>query len=224
MAWDFSVVWSNLGLFLRAWAVTVELSALSIALGTGLGVLLGVGSLSHSRWANIPARIVMEAFLALPPLVIIIWLYFCLPLLPQRLVLSGFMASVFGLGLSLSAFVAQIVRAGINTVPNGQLEVAYCLGIGRSQAIWHILMPQAFRKMLPPLMGQYITCYKFSTLASVVTVGELLHAGSNLIAVTYRPLEVYTAIAAIFFVTVVPLNYAVTWLEKTSRFGGTEEI
>ncbi len=224
MAWDFSVVWNNLILFARAWAVTVELSVLSILLGTGLGLVLGVGSLNRSKWVNIPSRVVMEIFLALPALVIIIWLYFCLPLLPPRLVLSGFVASVFGLGLSLSAFVAQIVRAGINTVQNGQLEVAYCLGISKTQAIWHILIPQAFRKMLPPLMGQYITCYKFSTLASVVTVPELLHAGSNLIAVTYRPLEIYTAIAVIFFVTVVPLNYAVTWLEKTSRFGGTEEI
>jgi polar amino acid transport system permease protein len=92
------------------------------------------------------------------------------------------------------------------------------------QTIRYILVPQIFRKMLPPLMGQYITCYKFSTLASVVAVPELLHAGSNLIAVTYRPLEIYTAIAVVFLMTVAPMNYLVTRLENTSRFGGTETI
>jgi polar amino acid transport system permease protein len=224
MVWDFSVVWNNLNLFGRALWVTVELSALSILLGTGLGLILGVASLSRASLVNISARFVVELFLALPALVLIIWLYFCLPLLAPKILLSGFSASTFGLGLSLSGFVAQIARAGINNVPNAQLEVAYCLGMTRSQTIWHILIPQAFRKMLPPMMGQYITCYKFSTLASVVAVPELLHSGSNLIAITYRPLEIYTAIAVIFVITVLPMNYAASRFERTARFGGTEKI
>ena len=224
MDWDFSVVWNHIGLFVRALGVTVQISALSIVLGSVLGLLLGIGSLVRSRFVSILSRVVIELFLALPALVIIIWLYYCLPLLAPRLLLSGFGASVVGLGLSLCAFVAQIVRAGINNVQWGQLEAAFCLGLTRMQAVTHILVPQISRQMLPPLMGQYITCYKFSTLASVVAVPELLHAGSNLIAVTYRPLEIYTAIAAVFLVTVVPLNYLVTWLENTTRFGGTERI
>ena len=224
MVWDFSVVWRNLPLFAHALRVTVELSVLSILLGSALGFLLGVGALSRTAFVSIPSRLVIELFLALPALVIIIWLYFCLPLVIPNLVLSGFLTSVLGLGLSLSAFVAQIVGAGINTVPRGQLEAAYCLGMTKIQTIRHILVPQVFRKMLPPLMGQYITCYKFSTLASVVAVPELLHSGSNLIAVTYRPLEIYTAIAVIFVITVLPMNYAASRFERTARFGGTEKI
>ena len=224
MTWDFTTVWEHLDLFVRALSVTVQLSALSILLGSILGLALGVGSLARSPIVNIPSRIVVEVFLALPALVIIIWIYFCLPLLLPRLLLSGFFASVVGLGLSLCAFVAQIVRAGINNVPSGQLEAAYCLGMTRIQTVRYVLVPQLSRKMLPPLMGQYITCYKFSTLASVVAVPELLHAGGNLIAVTYRPLEIYTAIAVVFLITVLPMNYLVTHLENTSRFGGTETI
>jgi polar amino acid transport system permease protein len=222
MNWDFSVVWTNLlPLFMALW-VTIKITVLSILIGTALGVLLGVGHFSNKSGVRWLSKGIVEIFLALPVLVIIIWLYFCLPLISNYLLMSGESASICGLGLSLSAFVAQIVKAGINVVPYGQLEVAYTTGLTQYQAVRHILLPQALRQMWAPLLGQYITCYKMSTLASVVAVQEVLHTGSIIIAQTYRPLEIYTAIALIFLLTLLPVNYLLHKLERPSKLGGTE--
>ena len=221
MGWDFTVVWVNAGALLKALWVSVWISVASIIIGSGLGVILGILSLTRVTAVRWLAKFTIEIFLALPVLVIIIWLYFCLPLASPRLVFSGEFAAILGLGISLSAFVAQIVRAGINVVPNGQMEVAYCTGMTRVQAIRYILLPQSLSRMWPPLMGQYITCYKMSTLASIAAVQELLHTGSTIITQSDRPLEVYTAIAVIFLITLLPLNYLAQKIENTERLGGT---
>jgi polar amino acid transport system permease protein len=221
MDWDFTVVWRNLPAFGRALTLTLWITAASILIGTVLGILLGVGSLMRPRWIRWPARFAVELLLALPVLVIIIWMYYALPLVNPVLTISGLLAAILGLGVSLAGFVAEIVRAGINAVPSGQLEVAYCTGMTRAQTLMHILLPQALRRMWPPLVGQYITCYKMSTLASVIAVQELLHTGSNIIAQTYRPMETYTAIAAIFLLTLWPMNYLARRVEQTARLGGT---
>jgi polar amino acid transport system permease protein len=214
-------VWSNAGALGSALLVTFWITVASILVGTCIGVLLGTLSLSTTAWIRKPTNFVIDLFLALPVLVLIIWLYFCLPLLAPWAVLSGGSSAILGLGLSLSAFIAQIVKAGINGVPRGQLEVAYCTGMTRIQTVRHILLPQSLRHMWPPIVGQFITCYKMSTLASIVAVQELLHTGSNIIVQTYRPLEVYTAIAAIFVLTLWPLNYLAKKIEQTERIGGT---
>lgn len=224
MNWDFTVVWQHVGALGTAFYVTAYLTTASILIGTVLGALLAVGSVIHLAWLKWFCKAIVECFLALPVLIIIIWIYYSLPLISSYLVVSGAAASILGLGLSLSAFVAEIVRAGIAVVPVGQLEVALCTGMTRLQALRYILLPQAMRQMWPALMGQYITCYKMSTLASVVAVQELLHTGSTIIAQTYRPLEVYTAIAVIFLVTVWPMNQLSRRLEQTARLGGTAHI
>ena len=221
MRWDFTVVWSHGGALCAALLVSLWITIASILVGSILGIFLGTLSLTGITWVRLASKFVIDLFLALPVLVIIIWLYFCLPLIFPPAVLSGNTSAILGLGLSLSAFVAQIVKAGINVVPRGQLEVAYCTGMTRIQTLRYILLPQSLGRMWPPLMGQYITCYKMSTLASIVAVQELLHTGSTIISQTYRPLEIYTAIAAIFVATLWPLNWLARRIEQTERVGGT---
>ncbi|MFL6232180.1 MAG: amino acid ABC transporter permease [Thermoanaerobaculia bacterium] len=221
MNWDFSVVWVNEGALGYALLVTIFVSLASIVAGTTMGLILALLVLSPSRFLRILGRIIIEIFLALPVLVILVWIYYSVPLLFPRVILSGVTASILGLGMSLSAFVAEVIRGGVNAVPVGELEAAYCTGLTRGQAFRHILLPQVIRKSWPPLMGQYITTYKFSTLASVLAVPEILHVANTIIAQTYRPLEVYTAIAAIFLVTVLPLNVVLRRIERTGELGGT---
>jgi len=221
MNWDFSVVWDNFGALEVAFYKTLYISFASIFIGTILGIFFALCSILRPIWIKVISRTMVECFLALPSLVLIIWIYYCLPLIDPIFTLSGEMAAILGLGLSLSAFVAEIIRAGINSVPSGQMEVAYCLGFTHSQAIRNILLPQAIRQMWPPLMSQYITCYQFSTLASIVTVQELLHTGNNIIMQTFRPLEIYTAIAIIFILTIVPLNILARRLERPEFVRGT---
>ena len=224
MLWDFSVIWANAGAFLVAFSVTIYLSATSIFFGTLLGVLLGVSVLSRRHSVRWSAKALVEVFLALPVLVVIIWIYYALPLFSTHLTVTGGTAAILGLTLSLSAFVAEIVRAGIGSVPRGDVEAAFCLGLTKYQSLRYIVLPQALKRMWPPLMGQYITCYKMSTLASVVAVQELLHAGSTIIAQTYRPIEIYTAIAIIFLVTVIPMNHFTRRLHDAETFHGTSQL
>jgi len=224
MEWNLLIIWNNLVPLLLAFLRTIGISAGSIIFGTLIGVLLGVLSLISLGFLSWFAKIFIELFLALPTLIVLIWLYYSLPLMIPNFLLDGQSCAVLGLSLSLSAFVAEIIRGGINSVPLGDLEVAYCTGMSRFQAIRYILIPQVIRKSWLPLMGQYITTYKFSTLASVIAVPEILHTANSIIAQTYRPLEIYSAVAVMFVVTVIPLNLLLRRIQRVEQSGGIERI
>jgi polar amino acid transport system permease protein len=185
--------------------VTLVLSGLSIIFGSIMGVVVGAVSSLRSPVRYL-ARLYIELFLGLPVLVILIWLYYVLPYFGRQFAFDPFWTATLALSLSLSGFVAEVIEGGFKAIPRGQLEAAYMLGLDRFQAIRHIILPQAIGIMWPALVVQYITTYKFSTLASVIGVNEILHIGSQIIQQTYRPIEVYTAIAFIFAATVYPLN------------------
>lgn len=209
---------SNIDSLLDGLKVTISLTVLSIAAGSILGAVIALLSLMTSAFRYL-AYAYIELFLSVPALVLLIWLYYVLPFVSPALMLPGFAVSVLGLSLSLSAFVAEIIRAGIATVSKGQLEAALILGVPRIVAWRRIVFPQALRTMWPALFGQFITTYKFSTLASVVAVGELLHTGELVIAQTYQPIEVYSVIALFFIVTIIPLNLLSRSLTRPSSGG-----
>lgn len=191
--------------FANAFMLTSLLTLLSILFGTILGVFVGTVSAFQSP-IRIVARVYIEILLGLPVLVFIVWAYYVLPSISSSFTLSPFWTAVLVFSMSLSAFIGEIVEAGIRSIPKQQLEAAHMLGISRLSAILSILLPQALTVMWPAMVTQYITTYKFSTLASVIGVNEVLHTGSLIIHETYRPLEVYTAIGLIFIATVYPLN------------------
>lgn len=224
MSFNFPVIWSNLTPLIQALLVTIRLSLCSILIGTAVGISIGISSLSSKRVIAVTSKIFIEFFLALPALVALVWLYYSLPLIIPGFVLAGESCAVLGLGLSLSAFVADIVRAGVNSIPVGEIEVAYCTGMSKIEVVRYILIPQVFRKSWFPLMGQYITTYKFSTLSSIIAVPEILHTANSIIAQTYRPIEIYSAVAVIFLVTVMPLNIFLRRVERVKQFGGIERI
>lgn len=209
--WDFSIVWLHLDVFINGALITLALTFWSVIFGTVGGVLLGLGRLSRSRWIHFPAIGIIEVFLALPVLVLLVWIYFCAPML--GLSLSGFLTAVVSLSLSLSAFAAEVVRSGIAAIPSGQLEAGRALGMSRFQVLRKIVAPQALRIITPPMLGQYLTTLKMSSLASVIAVYELLHSAQNLISVTYRPLEVYTTIAIVYLIMILPISVLTRKLE-----------
>jgi polar amino acid transport system permease protein len=224
MTWNFTVIWNSLLPLSLALLTTLWISLGSIALGTILGVAIGILSLTTWRIPAACAKLFIEFFLALPSLVLLVWLYYSLPLIIPGLILNGESCAILGLSLSLAAFVADIIRGGINTIPPGEIEVAYCTGMTRTQTLRHILIPQVFQKSWLPLMGQYITTYKFSTLASIIAVPEVLHTANAIIAQTYRPIEIYTTVAVLFLITIVPLNLTLRRFQRIKELGGTESI
>ncbi len=215
--WDFEVILRHKWVFVQGAWISLTITLCVVVLGTIGGLFLGLARASKNRWISVPAAIYVELFLALPILVLLIWFYYCGPIL-LGLKLSGFWTAVLALTLTLNAFVAEIVRSSLHAVPVGHVEAARGLGLTRLQALRFIVLPQAFRVMLPPLMSMYIDTLKMSSLASVIAVYELLHSAQNLIMSSYRPLEIYTTVAVIYVVIIVPFALLTRRYESTMRW------
>tara|TARA_Y100000310_G_scaffold28357_1_gene26977 strand:+ start:2003 stop:2674 length:672 start_codon:yes stop_codon:yes gene_type:complete len=210
--WHWNVIWQYREALFKGFLLTIELSILVIIAGTILGLIFALLRRSDHPLIRWPVIILNEILRDLPILVILIWLYYVLPI--TGIIISGFNAAFIGLSLSLAAFVSETFRAGIESIPKGQLESALSLGYSKSQAMFKIVLPQAFKRMLPNLMGLYIHQIKNTALASVIAVDELLHSANVVISTTYRPLELYTAIAFIYLIIIIPLVGISYYIEK----------
>jgi len=217
--WNFQVVFDHLDVFARAASVTVGLSGLVILLGTMLGLPVARFAMSGNIISKTVARIFTDTFLAIPVLVLLIWIYFCLPIL-AGINLSSYLSALLGLTLSLAAFVSEILRSGMGSVSRNQIESAILLGLNNRQITWRIVMPQALRSNASALAAQYVTVVKLSSLASVISVEELVHSSRGIVAQTYRPLEVFTAMAIIYLLLVIPLVYLVRYIENRTKWDG----
>jgi polar amino acid transport system permease protein len=212
-AWDFSVVWDYRIVFVWGAWVTARLTALAFVIGLVIGFALAMLRISESRWLRAPATFYVEVFRSTPALVQLVWIYYALPIV-TGLQLDSFASVGVGLGLHTAAYYCEVMRAGILAVDRGQTDAAKAVGMRRSQTMRRIVLPQAVRFMVPPFMNETANLIKLTTLGSVLAVHELLHAGNNLITNTYRPLEVYTAIAVVFAVIIYPVIWASGRLER----------
>jgi len=144
----------------------------------------------------------------------LVWFFFCVPVLFGGLRISAFTSAVVVLSLNLSAFVAEIIRAGLNGVPRIHIESARAVGLSSLQTVRYVTLPIASRLVLPPLIGQYINTVKLSVLASVIAVPELLNRTTDIISQTYRPLEFYTVLALLFLIILLPGTLLFKHLEE----------
>jgi len=217
--WNFQVVSTYSGALLHGIGITLLLTICSVVPGTLLGAVIAWGRLSTKPVIRAFFWFYIEVFFAIPVLVLLVWVYYCLPVL-LHLRLSAFQTAWICLMLSLSAFVAEIVRAGVSSIPKGEVEAARVLGMTRWQIFRLIIFPQAFRRMMPALLGQYITALKLSSLASIIGVTEIIYQTQLSIAHTYRPLELYTAAALAYVVIVLPLSLTMKRFEsRIQTFG-----
>lgn len=213
MRWDFASVFDNTDALLVGAAGTLRIFAICLVLGLSLGLLVGLGRYSRSRWLHIPATIFVEFFRNTPVLVQILWFYFALPiLLPFQI--SPLAAASLGISLNSAAFSAEIYRGGIQSIETGQWDGARALGMRWGQAMRRIILPQALKRMLPALTNRAIEIFKMSTLASAVAYVELLQQGKLIASLNYNPIEAYTAVAVIFFVFLWPLVQFSYFLER----------
>lgn len=202
--WDFNWVWTYREQLFKAFLVTLELNAIVLVVGTAVGFLVGLIGGGRSMLPRFFARLYVDLFRTLPILVLLVWFFFCVPVLMGGVRISAFLSAVIVLSLNLSAFVAEIVRAGVEAVPKTHIEAARATGLSARQTMLHVTLPIALRIMLPPLVGQYINSIKLSVLASVIAVPELLNRTTDLISQTYRPLEFYTVLALLFLLLLLP--------------------
>ncbi len=191
--------------------VTLQLSVLSLVFALLLGLLAGLGRVSANPAARDMAALYVELIRGTPLLVQMFIVYF---FLGTVLNLSGFVAGVAALSVFTGAYVAEIVRAGIEAVPKGQMEAARSLGLSHWQAMRHIVLPQALKTTLPSLAGQSINLVKDSSLVSVMALTDLSMAGREIVASTFSPFEVWFTVALMYLLLTGALSVFVRRLEK----------
>lgn len=212
MGFDWALVQKAIPLLGTGLLMTIQICALAMVLGTVLGGLLGLASLS--RFA--PARWFVTAYVdfirGTPLLIQIFLVYFALPVTGVNL--SEYWAGVIALGLNAAGFIAEIVRSGVGAVEKGQTEAAKSIGMRHGQILIHILLPQSLRTVVPPVTNELITLVKGSALLSVISVYELTRAGQALISVHFAPFEIFLLIALYYYVTVSALAWCSRWVER----------
>lgn len=212
--WNFGVLGIYRDAILNGAIVTIEITAMSLIFGTALGLILCLGKISKNTYIRIPTSLSIEVFTGLPLLVLLVWLYYAMPIL-VGVRFSPLVTAILGLTINLGGFSAEIFRAGVEAIENGQVEAAFMLGFTKIQNLRYIVLPQALKIVLPALSGRYIETIKLTSLASIISAEELLHTGENIISVSFRPLEVYTAIAVIYLAIILPLTSVLRKLGKT---------
>ncbi len=211
--WDWNVIGQYKYVFLQGALVTLWLTLLVVVFGTILGILVGLVRRSNVPFIPTIAKIYIELFRAFPTLILLIWFYYVSPII-IGVQFSPFWTAVIALSLSLAAFVAETFRAAVGSIPKNQFESGFTMGLSSTQTMFHIILPQAVKNMLPNLLGLYVTQLKNTSLASVIAVGEVLHQASTISSMTYRPLEIYSAVAVIYLILVIPFSLLADWVEK----------
>jgi polar amino acid transport system permease protein len=222
MTFDFSAVWLYKEVLIGGLLITLGLTAISMVLGTIFGLVLALMKISHNSVLRRFASLYIDLFRSIPIIVLLIWMYYALPML-TNIRMDAFWTGVLGLSLVLAAYAAEIMRTGIESVPEGQVNAAYTLGMTKQQTMRRIILPQALRQMLPPLTGMYTENLKNSTLTAIIAVNEILHVGQILISQTYRPMEIYTSIAVIFICILLPITYFLKKFEIRNLNGAKDD-
>ncbi|UUE37794.1 amino acid ABC transporter permease [Pectobacterium aroidearum] len=214
--WDFSLVWDNLPVLLKGLGVTLELWLLAGVLGTVLGLVFGLFRVFGKRWLSLPARVFVEIFRNTPVLIQLIWFYYAFPVL-VGIQFSTFAAAVLALTLYSAAYCTEIFRAGLQSIDHGQWEGAKALGMRQAVILRRVVLPQVLRNMLPALTNRMIELAKVTSLASILAVNELMYQGRLLSSTYYRPLEILTVVALLYFILIWPGSYLAARLERRFR-------
>lgn len=219
MELDFSPVFSGWRNLIQGASVTVEITAMALVLGCVMGLLVGIGRLKPERRVIYALCTSYVAVIRGTPLLVQLFLLFFG--LPQfNILLPAFVCGVIGLGIYSGAYVSEIVRGSIQSIDRGQMEAARSVGMSYGTAMRTIILPQALVRMIPPLGNEFIALIKNSALVSLLTIHDVMHEGQKIISVTYRSLEVYLAIAAIYFVLTGLTTLALRRIEQRLRAGG----
>lgn len=212
MSLNFSVVGESLPLLAKGTLITVEVTFLALILGTTLGLLGGLARLSQHKTIRNLAGAYVSIFRGTPLLVqLFIW-YFGLPEIGIQP--SPMIAAVIGLALYSGSYQTEIVRGAIQSVEKGQMEAARSLGLSYFKAMRFVILPQAFLRMLPPLGNEFVALTKNSSLVSLVTLQEVVLTADMIISRTFRALELYLAVAAIYYVITSLITILTRYAEK----------
>ena len=195
--------------------VTFEVTILSIICAIPLGLLTGLGRLSHNRIINLIASTYVEVIRGIPLLVQIFYIYYALA---KFLQVSGLTSAVIAISFCYGAYMGEVFRAGIMAVPKGQVEASRSLGFNKVQTMLLVVLPQALRTIVPPVGNECIAMLKDTSLVSVMAMPDLMQFGRSFAAKSYLYFETYTVIALIYLIITLLLSKAVSILESRLNY------
>ena len=216
--------WTNIQFLISGMGSTIAISLIAAALSIVIGLIVALPGQSSNRWLRLINRVYVEFIRSIPLLPMLFWVFYGLPIIFKSMGLNipidPFWGAIITLAISDSAFTAEIYRAGIQSIARGQTEAAQTVGLSYIQTMRYVILPQAIRRILPPLANQFIYIVKMSAFASVIGMQELTRRANELVVTEYRPLEIYTLLILEYLVLVLIISAGVRWLER--RMGSDE--
>lgn len=209
---DWNAIWYGVPYMLQGALVTLEISACAMVLASVTGLIMGLISVSTLRIPKAIIRAYVYFVRGTPALVQIFLVYFALPRIGFEF--SSFWSGVVALSFNSAGFIAEIMRAGLQSIDAGQTEAALSIGMTERQSIQFILLPQSLRRVTPPLTNELITLVKSSSLLSVISITELTRTAQLIIAEKFVPFELYAALAVYYLVIISVLSWGSEALEK----------
>ena len=213
MNFDWSLIIDNLPLLLQGALVTIEITVLSVGCGFFVGMLVALANLSNFKLIRLLARCYVDIIRGTPLLVQIFLIYFALPMIIGQTI-NPFVAAVTACSINSGAYVSEIFRAGIQSIDKGQMEAGRSLGLSWAQTMRYIIMPQAFKAIIPPLGNEFIAMLKDSSLVSVIGFEELTRRGQLIIAKTYASFEIWGTVAVFYLIMTISISQLVAYLER----------
>ena len=213
MSFNFDLVVNSFPLLLLGAGVTIKITAMSVAVGVIIGLFVGIARICRVKPLEWLAAVYVDFFRGTPLLVQIFLVYFALPVITGQRI-DPYIAAIGACGINSGAYVAEIFRAGIQSIDNGQMEAGRSLGMTWVQTMRYIIVPQAFKRVIPPLGNEFIALLKDSSLVSVIGFEELTRRGQLIIAKTYGSLEIWISVAVVYLVMTLTISRFVAYLEK----------
>jgi len=192
---------------------TLRLAVPAILLGFCIGVVLGLARLANRPWIHYPAVIYIELIRGIPLVMVIFWFWFLVPVLIGRPV-PEYWVALTAFVIFEGAYIGEIIRAGIQSVPRGQADAATAAGLSYAQTMVHVILPQAIRNMIPSLVTQFIVLFKDTSLASIIGMMDLTKAAQTVSERELRPFEMYLFIAVIYWMFTYSMSRVSQWLER----------
>ena len=209
---NLSIITENLPLLLKGAGITLEITALSVGLGLLIGMFVGVAKLSDNRLIRGLASVYVDCIRGTPLLVQIFLVYFALPqIIGHRI--DPFVAAVGACSINSGAYVAEIFRAGIQSIDKGQMEAARSLGMNHKKAMQYIILPQAVKRVIPPLCNEFIVLLKDTSLLAVIGVTEIMKVGQIYTSTSYAPFPAYIGVACVYLILTFTISRVVHYVE-----------
>ncbi|MEH7613215.1 amino acid ABC transporter permease [Gottfriedia acidiceleris] len=218
MGFDFGIVKEYIPFFLKGTALTIGLSFAGIFLGTIIGLFIGLGKIQSNKWLALPFVWYINFFRGTPLFVQILLIHF--GVVPYFIgETNAIAAAIIALSLNAAAYIAEIFRAGIQSIDKGQMEASRSLGMTHVQAMKHVILPQAIKRMIPPLGNEFIVLIKESSIAAIIAAPELMYWSRAMQGQYYKVWEPYISAAVIYLVLTLTLSFVLNRIERRLTTG-----